>query len=414
MASEDSNIGDNFLSHIERVRREIETKFKETHSLLEERESDLLAELQRLIDEYTGDRITQQLKQLSFSKEALRDTLTGNENKEILNQNLNSINAHILELETKLQILKDTYRSVSLEWDVELDKKLSLAGEIRLNSVRGGIRDYKAIGDPVMIFGKHTKMGYSPGAFGCPLSIAINPEDNSIYICDGSNNRVHVYSKTFEFISTFNEKMKFPAGICIKHNKVYITQFTTHCLNVYSTEGNYLQSVGTKGKKKLMFDKPRGLDVSIDRDRVYIAEFENKRIQCLNLNLKFDSLIEDIFGARDVKLTSNEIVVLSLRNPCVSLFSYSHQFIRNIIPLGKCSRVTSPYSIFLDSAANILISDIKSHNVYVFSLEGELVHRLGREGEKRGEFIMPTGIAIDSLRRIIVASENPNYCIQLF
>ena len=43
-----------------------------------------------------------------------------------------------------------------MEWDIELYKKLSLAGEIRLNSVRGGIRDYKAIGDPVVVFGKAT------------------------------------------------------------------------------------------------------------------------------------------------------------------------------------------------------------------------------------------------------------------
>ena len=43
--------------------------------------------------------------------------------------------------------------------------------------------------------------------------------------------------------------MKTPAGICIKQNKVYVTQHHSHCLNVYSTEGNYLNSVGMKGKR---------------------------------------------------------------------------------------------------------------------------------------------------------------------
>ena len=41
--------------------------------------------------------------------------------------------------------------------DVELEKKLSVAGEIRLNAVEEGIRDYREIGDPVAVFGKYSE-----------------------------------------------------------------------------------------------------------------------------------------------------------------------------------------------------------------------------------------------------------------
>ena len=37
-----------FLSQVERVRREIETHFQRAHELLQEREADLLAELQEM------------------------------------------------------------------------------------------------------------------------------------------------------------------------------------------------------------------------------------------------------------------------------------------------------------------------------------------------------------------------------
>ena len=87
-----------------------------------------------------------------------------------------------------------------MEWDVELEKKLSVAGEIRLNAVKEGIRNYKEIGDPVAVFGKHRKEGYSPGVFCYPTGIAINPDNISIYICDGGNSRVQVYNKSFEFV----------------------------------------------------------------------------------------------------------------------------------------------------------------------------------------------------------------------
>ena len=404
---------ESFFSHVERVRNEIQTKFLRAHNILQEREADLLAELQRLVDEYAGKRITQKIKQLSVSKDALRETLTENENKEILDQSLAPIDARIKELETNLQRAKDTYKRVSLEWDVELDKKLSVAGDIRLNALKEGARDYKEIGEPVVVFGKYNEEGSSPGVFCYPAAIVINPENSSIYICDGGNNRVQVYNKSFEFVFQFSEKMGAPVGICIKQNKVYVTQYNSHCLNVYSTEGKFLKSVGVEGKKELKFDKPRGLDISTDKDRIYITEFENDRVQCLDLNLKFNSFIDNVYGARDVKLTSDEIVILSCRNPCVSLYTYSHQLIREMIPKGEGS-VVHPSFFVLDKSLNILITDFNSHSVSVFSFGGELIHRFGKEGEKRGEFINLRGIAIDIEGRILVDSDNPEHCIQIF
>ena len=75
---------ESFLSHVERVRSEIHTKFIRAHELVQAREAALLAELQRLVDEYTGEGITLQIKELSESMDALRKTIKGNENREIL------------------------------------------------------------------------------------------------------------------------------------------------------------------------------------------------------------------------------------------------------------------------------------------------------------------------------------------
>ena len=413
MASADG-VGDSFLSRVERVRSDIQTKFLRAHRVLQAREADLLAELQRLADEYTGEGIMLQIKRLSSVKDSLRDSLTENENKVILDQSLAPINAGITELEIKLQRAKDTYKSVSLEWDIQLEKRLSVAGEIRLNAVKEGIRDYKEIADPVAVFGKYREEGSSPGVFIYPRGIAINPENNDIYICDAGNNRIQVYNKSFEFVFQFSDKMNVPNYICIKQNKIYVTQWRSHCLNVYSIEGKYLNSVGIKGKEELQFDLPGGLDVSTDKNRIYIAELDNYRVQCLNLNLKFHSFIEDIYCALDLKLTSDEIIVLSARNPCVSLYTYSHQLIREIIPTGEGNQVLLSTFLTLDSSSNILITDFEAHCVCIYSFRGELIHRFGREGKKRGDFIKPRGIGIDVEGRIIVASCNPEHCIQFF
>ena len=413
MASADG-VGDSFLSRVERVRSDIITKFLRAHRVLQAREADLLAELQRLADEYTGEGIMLQIKRLSSSKDSLRDSLTENENKEILNQSLAPINAGIAELEMKLQRAKYTYKSVSLEWDVELEKRLSVAGEIRLNAVKEGIRDYKEIGDPIAVFGKNNKEGSSLGVFPYSSGVAINPVNNNIYICGGANKRIQVYNKSFEFVFQFSDKIHAPNGICIRQDKVYVTPLKLHRLDVYSTEGKYLKSVGIQGKEELQFDVPSGLDVSTDKNRIYVTEIHNNRVQCLDLNLNFNSFIDDICCASDVKLTSNEIIVLSARNPCVSLYTYSHQLIREIVPRGEGSPVLLPTCLALDSSSNILFTDMNAHCVCVYSFGGELIHRFGKEGEKRGDFIEPHAIIFDVEGRIIVVSKSSENCIQVF
>ena len=68
MASADSVGEESFHSQVGRVRSEIHTKFIRAHGLLQDREADLLAELQRLVDEYTGEGITQQISDCRFRK----------------------------------------------------------------------------------------------------------------------------------------------------------------------------------------------------------------------------------------------------------------------------------------------------------------------------------------------------------
>ena len=52
--------GSDFLSHVRRVHSEVRDKFSRAHKVLQDRETDLLARLQALEDEFIGNVITKQ------------------------------------------------------------------------------------------------------------------------------------------------------------------------------------------------------------------------------------------------------------------------------------------------------------------------------------------------------------------
>ena len=190
-----------------------------------------------------------------------------------------------------------------LKWDECVLNKLSEIGTIEVSDVP----PYEEKGDPLMVACKHSSSeSTSPGVFYHPRSISIDPQTDNIYIiCDSSNACVDF------------KEMDWPDGICIILSKVYVTKLWINSLNVYSTEGKFLNSVGKGGKEKLEFYWPRGVAVSDEKAIIYICDSGNDRIQCLNLDLTFHSFIEDIRYPRDVKLTSDEVVVLTSGDPCV-------------------------------------------------------------------------------------------------
>ena len=266
-----------------------------------------------------------------------------------------------------------------------------------------GVADYKEKGNPIKVAGKHREETSStPGEFRWPHSIAVNSDTNNIYICDGSNNRVQVFNESLEFLLTFSDWMNVPIGICIYLNKVYVTQYETNSLTVYSTEGRYIESVGRGGNRELEFKFPRGVAVSNVNDIIYICDVNNYRIQCLNLDLTFNSFIPNINNPFDIKLTPQNIVVLILGSPCIKFYDYSHQLIKELITQGEGNQTIQPHYFCLDRYFNILLTEFSADSVMIFSDRRELLHKFGKRGEGRGDLISPTGIATDGEGRIIV------------
>ena len=375
MATPNLQEPDRFLEHIGRVREEIGRKFFRAHQVLGERETELLTELDQLEGRYRGNAITEQIEDLKKLKEVELATSKVNKNKDLVMQHVSELDDRVRKLREDWEKERASMRRVVLEWDAELKARLSELGAIRVSS----FRDYREIENPVIVASKHNeeKSKYVGIFFNNPHSIAIHPETNNVYVCDAENHRVQVFTKYLEFLSDFSKNMSHPYGMCISNNSVYVTQRGGHCLNEYTAEGKFLKSVGKQGKKKLEFNHPRGVTASIDEDRIYACDSENNRIQCLNLNLTFNSVISDIPHLLDIKITAEEIVVLTVGDHWIRYYNYIHQLIRKIIPRREAGYVTNPWCFCLDAEQNILITDWLADCVLIFTSKGELIHKFG-------------------------------------
>ena len=409
---------DDNLNQFDRARREIRDKFARAHHLLQEREAVLLAEVQELEDAFRRG-IADEIEQLSLSKGQLEDTMKGNIMEEILQRTIAEIDAKI----SQLKILREKAKeigNVDFDWNQDLESKLNTLGAIRVNSekkISELISEYKKKGVPLAVFGKHIdKRSNKPGIFCNPAGITMNMNTSHFYICDYGNARIQVFDEMIRFLFMFSKKMNGPYGICILQENVYVTQYIGCSLNIYSLQGKFLNSVGKEGNAELKFKDPRGVAVSTEWRRIYICESGNNRVQCLNLDLSFICFISDVYWAQDVKLTADEIIILCAGNPCIRIYNAFHQFSRQMISRGEDSanQVRSPNRFFLDSDLNIILTDRYRHCVCIFSYTGALIHKFGKEGEEKGEFIQPFGITLDSEGRIVVICRNPNHCIQLF
>ena len=97
---------------------------------------------------------------------------------------------------------------------------------------------------------------------------------------------------------------------------------------------------------------------------IYICDCWNNRIQCLNFNLIFNSCIPNVNLPRDIKLTLQDIVVLTEGSPCIQFYDYSHQLIREIITQGEGNQVINPRSFCLDRELNVLVTEFSAGSTY--------------------------------------------------
>ena len=412
----------NLPEQIKESRKKIRDSFKRSHEALQVRENILLSQVDEIEKEYNSktEKMNKVIEALNKATLQCEETLTDNILTDINQQVRSALDKKVQELTA------DTDTSIEFEWDNLFVTGIEQLGSIKLNGqtmisptsifpphVKPVVPDYKTKQLPTVYCCKKSSKQKSPGELDIPRSLAIHYKTGNIYIADMDNHRVQVFSCNGDYLFMFSEKMNKPVGICISQNKVFVTQHTGNCINMYELEGKLIKSVSSEGNGEAQFKKPHGLDVSDRSNNIYVCDCWNHRVQVLTEELKFHSMlgVDLLKYPCDVKVTRDRVLVLDGNDPCMSVFNLYH-FLTNRVITGKQTK--NPYCFDIDREYNIIMSDYENHCVYVFNQEGEQIHKFGKKGQGIGEFYYPFGIALDNTGRIIVVCEKKTNCLQFF
>ena len=414
----------NFSEQIEESRKKIRDSFKRSHEALQVRENILLSLVDEIEKEYNSRtlEINKLVEALNKATLQCEETLADNKLTDVTEIVRSAFEKKIQELTA------DTYTNIEFECDNLFETGIEQLGSIKLNGqtmisssifpphVKPVVPDYKTKQLPTAYCCKKSSEQKSPGELNKPRSLAIHYKTGNIYITDTNNHRVQVFSYNGDYLFMFSENMNGPEGICISQNKVFVTQYAGHCINMYELKGKLIKSVGSQGNGEAQFKYPYGLDVSEMNNNIYVCDCNNSRIQILTEELKYHSMlgIDLLVYPIDVKVTQDRVLVLDHGDPCMFLFNSDHVLTNKLISRVDGKQTHNPYCFDIDREYNIIMSDYENHCVYVLNQEGEQIHKFGKEGQGIGEFYKPYGIALDNTGRIIVVCRKDTNCLQFF
>ena len=400
---------DNYELELSRVREKIKTKFVELIDCLKARENELLRELDNILASYLSYR--SELEKVNEKKIALERTKSIHQ-KELPNSPIKSVHEDcITRINTELKSIETPIEPKMVSFECDSNKMLAELNNLgKLMGKVGSEIDYKSKKQPLVSV---CEEGKGKDQLNYPLGITVDNKTGNIYIADQHNNCVKVFDSNGKYLSKFgnNEdegKMKYPCGVAICGDRVIISQ-GNHCILNYQLNGKFISRIGRKGKGELEFDYPFGLTINESNGDIYICDFINNRIQILNQDFSFNSQ----FGKNalkqplDVKLSKEFILVLDKSNPCFHLFSYNYILQKSVISRGEGMQVIIPRFFFIDQTDNILISDYGSNSILIFNSQFQLFHKISSSK-------YPMGVTADNQGSVIVVSQSPNDCLQIF
>ena len=381
---------------------------------LEQRRCQLLSDLRNRREEVRGyHRVRQQIEtQIKETRAFLEGQMTHNMLHSIQEKMLLDLEAKMSEM----QVTTPTHQQLTFQCDTQdLERHISCLGEIvsfnkpdippKLETLH-----CTTFQRPIVAVGKK---GAVPGEFNEPKGVSIDTVTGHIYVADGNNRRIQIFSETGDFLTAFGQRhLTNPWGVLVNQNSIYVTDWGLHAVLLFKRHDlTLLKEIGKKGSGNVEFSYPRQPAIAPNQ-RLYIPDANNNRIQIFSPNLFYKGTLQhpSLTHPADIKFTNTEMFVLSFDDvTCIHVFSLSGEKSRALITRGMGMEVESPHFFCLDKHDNIIISDCFGKSIHVFSPKGDLL----KVSDQPQLFLSPEGVAVNN-NKLVCVSQNKHFGLQIF
>lgn len=218
-------------------------------------------------------------------------------------------------------------------------------------------------------------------ALDLPSSIAVNPKDGNLFICDAGNKAVYEFTATGEFVRGI--KMPREAG----------KAWSPVAVAIDGAGDLYVLDVGSKHR------------VIVFEGTAKVRKIFGKKGAATGPGAKPGSLWYPV----GIAVASNGWVFVSdNRNQRIQLFDEEGEFERIIYTGGL------PRGLAVAPDGLILVADIESSEFDLYTPEGEILRRYGEAGFRKGQFATPNGVALDAKSGWVFVADTQNNRVEVW
>ncbi len=191
------------------------------------------------------------------------------------------------ELAQLFKIEKNNNHAIAVSLHTQLIQPTSVAIDSDNNSLyitdtaAHQIKHFSFDGKLKSVIGKR---GTAKGEFNYPTMLWID-KSGQLFVTDSLNFRVQIFNSDGKFIRYFGKQgsgtghLSRPKGVATDSNgHIYVVDALFHVFQLFDNKGRFLLHVGKQGRGEGEFWLPSGIFIS-DNDVIYIADSHNQRVQ---------------------------------------------------------------------------------------------------------------------------------------
>ncbi|MDO8413779.1 MAG: 6-bladed beta-propeller [Gallionellaceae bacterium] len=201
-----------------------------------------------------------------------------------------------------------------------------------------------------------------------------------------------------------------PEAVAVAEGTIYVVDSETNRVAMFTLEGKYKASFGTKGSDASQLRSPHG--IAVHEGIVYVADSGNKRIQLYgnngvflttleidsapqNKTLKEKKLPYKVMEPADIAINAlGQIYVLDRDDARIKVYSPDGAYLKQL-----SANKALAFSMSTDS---IYVADKESLTIHKYDLNDKLIYSFGAKGEGRALFKSITGLAAGKDHQVLV------------